>query len=101
MKPAEYDCQHCGLCCRSTLAIWLTEQDYKKFIADPKLAGFIDTQNGWVLKQSHCGHWCSALRGGKGRYSCAIYGKRPLVCIEFPPGCDKCLELRIGAGLPY
>lgn len=47
----------------------------------------------------NCGT-CIALKGVIGqRVSCAIYPRRPVVCLEFLPGESDCLVARRRAGL--
>lgn len=93
-RPKTWDCQSCGLCCRVGYAVPLTPGERKKFAANPALAILVNPECGCCMKNVRDGWWCAALRGGRGRYRCAIYGKRPAVCRRFEPGEDRCLQLR-------
>jgi Fe-S-cluster containining protein len=98
---ADYECDGCGVCCRSYL-IFASEADATREprIADEgrKLAEHLATPE-WVYQLFPLPfHQACCFIDESAR--CTIYEGRPDVCRAFAAGGDQCQAARLRAGLP-
>lgn len=82
---ATVSCATCAAsCCRQEVML-MAEDDI------PESFTHRDAWGGWVMHRLDDG-WCAAL--DRDTMRCTIYGRRPVVCREFPVGESDCLAAR-------
>lgn len=101
-----YECDSCGACCRSPM---LLEAQHHDVLREPRIAerGMLLDGHGklefgqaeWSLNdRSEGGLGACVFLGGDNR--CGIYATRPVMCVAFQAGSEKCQRQRAIAGLP-
>lgn len=107
LENAEFDCRACGACCRpeddsSTFYTYMRSEEQTKLTPRQRLQIY-DEQIRTKCSRNNGGLTiCVFLRGEIGEHvTCEIYKKRPIVCVEYEPGSDDCLNMRreLGVGL--
>jgi Fe-S-cluster containining protein len=95
----ELDCQACGACCRSAFRghVPVTGDDHARLLPEEqaRLTVFDGTRCFMRMREGAC----VALEQREGRWSCAVYERRPQVCRDYERGGPACEVDREKAGL--
>ncbi len=105
----EYECDHCGACCRRLIVeVYDLDVLREQHLATADISGTTrgmtyDTLMAELEQEGHClviaggGEECKFLRGDN---TCAIYPTRPNACVAMQAGDEQCQAARADEGLP-
>lgn len=101
----DFDCQHCGACCREAYGSVTIERDEPFIVRHPDLV----VDRGDYVEIRRAGPRCIALEGGPthslerfdpaAAYRCTVYDDRPTPCRDLERAGEHCLTARRRVGL--
>jgi uncharacterized protein len=94
------DCQDCGACCTSPSPghVPITGDDYARLTPDERER--LTDWDGNRCFMRLVGERCVNLLCEQGRFTCAIYERRPQVCRDYEQGGEACAYDRERVGSP-